>query len=171
VPRAFFQWNSAWSIPVASGSMESEICATSAAVKGATPNRGLIGEIGLRLHDGNATSLSVDSSSSKAVLQGEHAEKNSTGTKHIDRRIMGVRQVVAADVFTLDWVQSSDNPADIGATFKSKVEFERLRDMIMGCAFPKSSCAYLRDTEEKKHWQKNAKTPVPASPAGKGEIE
>jgi hypothetical protein len=27
VPRAFFQWNSAWSIPVASGSMESEIYA------------------------------------------------------------------------------------------------------------------------------------------------
>jgi hypothetical protein len=46
-----------------------------------------------------------------------------TGTKHIDRRIMGVRQVIAADVFTLDLVQSSDNPADIGATFKSKVEF------------------------------------------------
>jgi hypothetical protein len=63
-------------------------------------NRGLIGEIGL--HDGKATSLSVDSLSSKTVLQGEQAEKNSTGTKHIDRRIMGVRQVIAADVFTLN---------------------------------------------------------------------
>jgi hypothetical protein len=167
VPRAFFQWNSAWSIPVASGSMESEIYAISAAIKGATPNRGLIGEIGL--HDGKATSLSVDSLSSKVVLQGEHAEKNSTGTKHIDRRIMGVRQVIAADVFALDWVQSSDNPSDIGATFKSKVEYVRLRGMVMGYEFPRSSCTYLRDTEEKTHWQKNAKTPLPASPAGEGE--
>jgi hypothetical protein len=69
-------------------------------------------------------------------------------------------------------VQSSDNPApDIGATFKSKVEFVRLRGMIMGYEFPKSSCTYLRDTEEKTHWQKNAKTPLPASesPAGKDE--
>jgi hypothetical protein len=41
--------------------------------------------------------------------------------------------------------------------------------MIMGYEFPKSSCTYLRDTEEKTHWQKNAKTPLPASPAGKGE--
>jgi hypothetical protein len=40
---------------------------------------------------------------------------------------MGVRQVIGADIFTLDWVQSSDNPADIGATFKSKVEYVRLR--------------------------------------------
>jgi hypothetical protein len=100
MPRAFFQWNSAWSILVASGSMESEIYAISVAIKGATPNRGLIGEIGL--HDGKATSPSVDSLSSKTVLQGEHAEKNSTGTKHIDRCIMDVRQVIAADVFTLD---------------------------------------------------------------------
>jgi hypothetical protein len=82
---------------------------------------------------------------------------------------MGVRQVIAADVFTLDWVQSSDNPADIGATFKSKVEFVRLRGMIMGYEFPRSSCTYLRDTEEETHWQKNAKTPLPASPAGEGE--
>jgi hypothetical protein len=119
VPRAFFQWNSAWSIPVASGSMESEIYAISAAIKGATPDRGLIGEIGL--HDGKATSLWVDSSSSKTVLQGEHTEKNSTGTKHIDRRIMGVCQVIGAAIFTLDWVQNSDKPADIGVTFKSKV--------------------------------------------------
>jgi hypothetical protein len=103
------------------------------------------------------------------VLQGEHAEKNSTGTKHIDRRIMGVRQVIAADVFALDWVQSSDNPSDIGATFKSKVEYVRLRGMVMGYEFPRSSCTYLRDTEEKTHWQKNAKTPLPASPAGEGE--
>jgi hypothetical protein len=66
VPRAFFQWNSAWSIPVASGSMESEIYAVSAAIKGGTPKRGLIGEIGQ--HDGKATSLSVDSSSSTTVL-------------------------------------------------------------------------------------------------------
>jgi hypothetical protein len=48
--------------------MESEIYAISAAIKGATPNRGLIGEIGL--HDGKAISLSrsVDSLSSKTVL-------------------------------------------------------------------------------------------------------
>jgi hypothetical protein len=96
-------------------------------------------------------------------------EKNSTGTKHIDRRIMGVRKVIAADVFTLDWVQSSDNLADIGATFKSKAEFVRLRGMIMGYEFSRSSCTYLRDTEEKAHWQKNAKTPLPASPAGEDE--
>jgi hypothetical protein len=70
--------------------MESEIYVISAAIKGTTPNRGLIGEIGL--HDGKATSLSVGSLSSKTVLQGEHAEKNSTGTKYIDRRIMGVLQ-------------------------------------------------------------------------------
>jgi hypothetical protein len=50
--------------------MESEIYTISAAIKGATPNRGLIGEIGL--YDGKATSLSVDSLSSKTVLQGEH---------------------------------------------------------------------------------------------------
>jgi hypothetical protein len=77
--------------------------------------------------------------------------------------------VIAAEIFTLDWVQSSDNPSDIGATFKSKVEFVRLRNMIMGYEFPKSSCTYLRDTEEKTHWQKNAKKSLPASPAGKGE--
>jgi hypothetical protein len=66
-------------------------------------------------------------------------------------------------------MQSSDNPSDIGATFKSKVDFVRLRGMIMGYEFPRSSCTYLRDTEEKNHGQKNAKTPLPASPAGEGE--
>jgi hypothetical protein len=42
--------------------------------------------------------------------------------------------------------------------------------MIMGYdKFPRSSCTYLMDMEEKTHWQKNAKTPLPASPAGEGE--
>ena len=172
VPRAFFQWNSAWSIPVASGSMESEIYAIHAATKGAAPNRGLLGEIGLG--NGKATSISVDSSSSKVVLQGEHAEKNSTGIKHIDRRVMAIRQLFSANIYNLAWVQSADNPADIGATFKSKVEFERLRTMVMGYAFPRDvTCSYLRDTEEPTHWSKKLKTakstPSPAIPAGQVE--
>jgi hypothetical protein len=172
VPRAFFQWNSAWSIPVASGSMESEIYAIHAATKGAAPNRGLLGEIGL----GNAepTSVSVDSSSSKVVLQGEHAEKNSTGIKHIDRRVMAVRQLFAANIYTLDWVPSADNPADIGATYKSKAEFERLRTMVMGDEFPRdATCKFLRDVEEPVHWSKKLKTakstPSPATSAGQVE--
>jgi hypothetical protein len=172
IPRAFFQWNSAWSIPVASGSMESEIYAVHAATKGSASNRGLLGEIGL--HDGTPTSLAVDSSSSKIVLQGEHAEKNSTGIKHIDRRIMAIRQLFAAGIYTIDWVPSADNPADIGATYKSKVEFTRLRAMIMGYEFPRSPCNYLCDTEEPSHWpkkkdKKDKTTPLLATSAGKVE--
>jgi hypothetical protein len=172
IPRAFFQWNSAWSIPVASGSMESKIYAVHAATKGSASNRGLIGEIGL--HDGTPTSLAVDSLSSKIVLQGEHAEKNSTGIKHIDRRIMAIRQLFATGIYTIDWVPSADNPADIGATYKSKIEFTRLRAMIMGYEFPRSSCKYLRDTEEPTHWpkkkdKKDKTTPLLATSAGKAE--
>jgi hypothetical protein len=154
IPRAFFQWNSAWSIPVASGSMESEIYGIYAATKGAAPNRGLLGEIGL--HDGKATSMAVDSASSKTVLQGEHAEKNSAGIKHIDRRVMAIRQLFAAAIYTLVWVSSLNNPADIGATFKGKTEFERLRGMVMGYVYPRALCEYLRDTEE-THWSQQAK--------------
>jgi hypothetical protein len=76
--------------------MESELYAIHAATKGAAPNRGLLGETGLL--DGSATSIAVDSMSSKVVLQGEHAEKNSTGIKHIDRRVMSTRQLVAAGI-------------------------------------------------------------------------
>jgi hypothetical protein len=94
--RAFFHWTSAWSIAVPCGSMESEIYAIHAAMKGTAATRALIGEIGL--HDGEATELSVDSSSAKTVLQGEHSEKISTGVKHIDRRVLGVRQQIAAHV-------------------------------------------------------------------------
>jgi hypothetical protein len=74
------------------------------------------------------------------VLQGEHAEKNSTGIKHIDRRIMAIRQQFAAGIYTIEWVPSADKPAEIGATYKSKVEFTRLRAMIMGYEFPRSPC-------------------------------
>ena len=42
--------------------------------------------------------------------------------------------------------------------------------MIMGYAFPRYSCGYLRDTEEPSHWSKNAKaTSSPANPAGQEE--
>jgi hypothetical protein len=138
VPRAFFQWNNLWGIPYASSSMESEIYAIHAATEGATPNRGLLGEIGL--HDGSATSIAVDSLSSKVVLQGGHAEKDITGIKHIDRRVMSTRQLCAAGIYDLDWVAlaSANNPANIGATFKSKAEIVWLRNMIMGYVFPAS---------------------------------
>jgi hypothetical protein len=116
----------------------------------------------------------VASSSSKVVLQGEHAEKNSAGIKHIDRRVMAICQLFSAGIYNLDWVQSADNPADIGATFKSKVEFERLRAMVMGYAFPRDpKCQYLRDQEEPTHWSKKVKTakstPSPSTSAGKVE--
>jgi hypothetical protein len=147
--------------------MESEIYAIHAAIKGTASHRGLLGEIGL--HDGSATSLSVDSASSKIVLQGEHSEKISTGVKHIDRRVLGVRQQFAAGIYVLDWIPSSENPSDIGATFKSKVEFEKLRGMIMGYIYPKSTCSYLRDTEE-PHWSKKFESPLnPASQASQEE--
>jgi hypothetical protein len=133
---------------------------------------GLLGEIGL--HDGSATSIAVDSMSSKVVLQGEHAEKNSTGIKHIDRRVLATRQLCAAGIYDLDWVASANNPADIGATFKSKLELVRLRNMIMGYVFPASVCQMLTDQEEPVHWSKKLKTkvkttPLPASSAGKAE--
>ena len=148
--------------------MESEIYAIHEGIKGTTATRGLLGEIGL--HDGSATSLSVDSASSKTVLQGQHSEKISTGVKHIDRRVLSVRQQFAAGIYKIDWVPSADNPSDIGATYKSKSEFERLRDMIMGYVFPRSKCMYLRDTEEATHWSKKiTKTPSPVKPAGKVE--
>jgi hypothetical protein len=149
--------------------MESEIYVIHVPTKGSTSNRGLIRVIGL--HDGTPTSLAVDSSSSKIVLQGEHTEKNSTGIKYIDRRIMTIRQLFGAGIYTIDWVPTADNPSDIGATYKSKVEFTRLRVMIMGYEFPRSSCKYLRDTEEPSHCpkKKDKTTPLLATSAGKVE--
>jgi hypothetical protein len=170
VPRAFFLYTNHWSIVVASGSMESEIYAIHAATKGTTHIRGLLGEIGL--HDGSATKLAVDSSSSKTVLQGEHSEKISTGVKHIDRRMMSIKQQISANIYELMWVSRKDNPPDIGATFKSKTEYERLRKMIMGYDFPRYGSGYMRDTEEPSHWSKtnNSKTnPLPANKVGESE--
>jgi hypothetical protein len=109
VPRAFFLYTNHWSIVVASGSMESEIYAIRAATKGTTHIRGLLGEIGL--HDGSATKLAVDRSSSKTVLQGEHSEEISTGVKHIDRRIMSIRQQISANIYELVWKSSKRQPA------------------------------------------------------------
>ena len=157
VRRAFFQWTNHWSIMVACGSMESEIYAIHAAIKDSSATRGLLGGIGL--HDGSATTIAIDSASSKIVLQGEHSEKMSTGIKHIDRRVLGVKQQIAAGIYILDWVPSEDNPSDIGATFKSKVDYERLRAVVMGYIFPRSAYPYLRDTEEPSHWSKKAITP------------
>jgi hypothetical protein len=177
--RAFFQWTNQWSIAVPSGSMESEIYAIHAATKGTAPTRGLLGEIGV--HDGSATSLAVDSASSMTVLQGEHSEKNSVGVKHIDRRTLSVRQQFAAGIYAIHWVPSADNPADMGATFKSRVEYERLRTMIMGYAYPRNPLvSFLRDTEPKSHWAEKAEakakadalarnTIAPAAPAGEAE--
>ena len=146
-----------------------------AALKDTAATRDLIGEIGL--HDGSATSISVDSASSKIVLQGEHSEKISTaiGIKQIDRRVLRVKQQFAAGIYAIDWVPSADNPSDLGAPLQSRVEFERLRTMIMGYAFPRSACSYLRDTEEPSHWSKNAAAKAaalnasPADPAGQDE--
>jgi hypothetical protein len=156
--------------------MESELYATHAAIKGAAPSSGLLGEIGL--HDGSATSIAVDNVSSKVVLQGEHAEKNSTGIRSsTSTGVMSTHQLVAAEIYDLDWVASANNPADIGTTFKSKTEYVRLRNMIMGYVFPPSISQMLRDTEEPTHWSKKLKktktkvktTPLPASSAGKVE--
>jgi hypothetical protein len=161
--RAFFLWKSVWSLAVPCGSMESEIYAVHAAIKDMAATRALLAEIGL--HDGEATTIAVDSSSAKTVLQGEHSEKNSTGTKHIDRRVLGIRQQIAAGVYELVWIASEYNPADIGATFKSKVEFERLRTIIMGHVFARCKGSYLRDTEEPSYWSKpkSRTTPLLAS--------
>jgi hypothetical protein len=104
----------------------------------AAPWRQLRGEIGL--HDGLATRISVDNLPSKTVLQGEHSEMSSTGVQHIDRRVLGVKQQIAAGIYGLDWTSSTNNPADIGATFKYKVEFTFLRAMIMGYEFHHSMC-------------------------------
>jgi hypothetical protein len=104
VPRAFFLYTNHWRIVVASGSMESEICAIHAATKGTTHIRGLLSEIGL--HDGSATKLTVDSSSSKTVLQSDHTEKISTGVKDIDRRMMSIRQQISANIYELVWVST-----------------------------------------------------------------
>jgi hypothetical protein len=167
--RAFVQWTNTWSVAIASGSMESEIYGIHAAIKGSTATRGLLGEVGL--HDGSATHLSVDSASSMTVLQGEHSEKMSTGVKHIDRRVLGVRQHIAADIYAIDWVPSPLNPADLGATYKSRTEFDRSRTMLVGYEYPRSKCAYLRDTEEPSHWSKKTKATdlMPANKAGKVE--
>jgi hypothetical protein len=93
----------------------------------------------------------VDSSSSKVVLQGEHAEKNSTGIKHIDRRVMAVGN--SSPPTSTHWIAPRrDNPADIG-DLQVKVEFERLRTMVMGYEFPRYATCSLRDVEE-PHWSK-----------------
>ena len=81
--------------------------------------------------------------------------KNSTGVKHIDRRVLGVRQQIAAGIYGISWVSSQENPADLGATFKSKVEFEYLRTKIMGYQFPRCKGMYLRDVETPSHWSKS----------------
>jgi hypothetical protein len=54
------------------------------------------------LHDGSATSLFVDSASSMTVLQGKDSEKISTCVKHINRRILGVRQQFSAGIYEID---------------------------------------------------------------------
>jgi hypothetical protein len=115
---------------------------------------------------GEAEDLDPD----RAARADSSGENISTGVKHVDRRVLGVKQQIAAGIYVLDWVPSADNPSDIGATYKSKTEFERLRTMIMGYAFPRSSCSYLRDTEEPSHWSKNAQAnPAPADQAGQSE--
>jgi hypothetical protein len=139
VPRAFFQWNSAWSIPVASGSTESEIYAIHAATKGAAQphSAGEIAQVR------RADKRLVDSSSSKVVLQGEHAEKNSTGIKHIDRRVMAVGN--SSPPTSTHWIAPSaaDNPADIGDLQVQGGVRAPTHD-VMGYEFPRDatcSCA------------------------------
>jgi hypothetical protein len=150
--------------------MESEIYGIHDATKGTAHIRGLLGEIGL--HEGSATKVAVDSLSSKPVLQGEHSEKISTGVKHIDRRITSVKQQISAGIYDLVWVPSADNASDIGATFKSKDDFERLRKMVMGYAFPRYSSGYMRDTEEPSYRIKSTSSKTNALPTDKvGESE
>ena len=143
--------------------MESEIYAIHAATKTSHRPAGRAVRLVCMMAPPPASPWTVRPVGSKTVLQGEHAEKNSTGIKHIERRIMAIWQLFAAGIYTLDWVPSADNTADIGATSKSKVEFKRLRAMIMGYVFPRSKCMYLRDTEEATHWsEKVKKTSSPA---------
>ena len=97
----------------------------------------------------------------------DHAARADSSGEHIDRRVLGVKQQFAAGIYVIDWVASQDNPADMGATYKSKVEFVRHRTMIMGYEFPRSSCSYLRDTEEPSHWSKA--NPSPDGPSGQDE--
>jgi hypothetical protein len=86
--------------------------------------------------------------------------------------MMSIRQQISANIYKLVWVPSKDNPPNIGATFKSKAEFEHLRKMLMCYDFPRYSSGYMRDTEEPIHWSKSksSKTnPLPANKVGESE--
>ena len=60
------------------------------------------------------------------------------GTKHMERRYFALQQTIAAKIAQLMHIRSEDNPADLGATFKTIREFKHLRTLIMGLDFDKN---------------------------------
>jgi len=113
-------------VSTALSTCEAEIHAASLAALEIVFIRGLLIDLGYEPK--NATSLRVDNSSTIDVAKDPMLHKV---TKHIQRRELKIRELVADKTIDVSFVASRDNVADIFTKPLDRKNFERLRNIMM----------------------------------------
>ena len=132
---AMFYWHSEWTTWVTSSSCVSEMYVLALMLKIVLEYKPFLESLGFD-QDG-PTLLHSDSSSAITIMNGSHPARYK-GTKHMERRYFALQQAIAARIAQLEHISSENNPADLGATFKTIREFKHLRTLIMGLDFDKN---------------------------------
>ena len=101
-------WRSARQLCIASSSTHAEIIAASDAALEAVYMRGILAEMGFRQTE--PTVLKVDNS---GALELSRDLKSCQRSRHIERRYLKVRELVAAGEVVVEHISTKDNPADL----------------------------------------------------------
>ena len=147
---AMFYWHSEWTTWVTSSSCVSEMYVLALMLKIVLEYKPFLESLGFD-QDG-PTLLHSDSSSAITIMNGSHPARYK-GTKHMERRYFALQQAIAAKIAQLEHINSENNPADLGATFKTIREFKHLRTMIMGLDFDKNRPTSLTLKAGKAYWR------------------
>jgi transposase InsO family protein len=119
-------WASKKQRTVAQSTCEAELYAEAAAINEVLWLRGLLEELGLTV--GKPSRVYGDNQSTIAVSKnGVKSER----TKHVDIKFNFVTETVESGVIQLDWVQSSEQQADIFTKGLARPLFEKMREAIM----------------------------------------
>ena len=111
---------------IALSSTEAEIMAASMAATEILYFRGLLSELG---HELDPTVLYVDN---QGAVELSKDMKSCQRSRHIERRYLKVRELVALGEVTVKYVPTRDNPADVLTKPLDLADFSRHAQALMG---------------------------------------
>ena len=124
---AAIEYSSKRQVSIANSSTEAEIMAASTAACEIMYYRGLLAEMGVDMS--KPTVLKVDNSG--AVCLSKHMT-SCKRSRHIQRRWLKIRELVAEGHIVVEWTPTVDNAADMLTKALAQEPFERHRSVLMG---------------------------------------